>query len=167
MKKRLFGAPEREVLSTRPSLMINEISRLFFDRMRATDPPGGLSQHGCRLMLLALVRAKENEGRAWLSQRELADATHLRAPTVSVMLREMESEGLVSRRPHERDARTVCIFVTEKGQAAHEEIGERIRTLDKALMQGLNEKERDTLGRLLLRVRNNALQFEKEEDTAP
>ena len=163
MKEPLFGVPAREVLSTRPPMLINEISRLFFDRMRASDPPGVLSQHGCRLVLMALIRAEEREGRAWLSQRELADLTHLKAPTVSVILREMEDEGMVERRAHESDARTICVFVTKKGHGAHKEIGERIQALDSTMMQGFDEQDRRTLGELLLRVRDNILQGEEEQ----
>ena len=162
MKEKLFGAPAREVLSGRPPMLINEISRLFFDRMKATDPKGVLSQHGCRLVLMALIRAKESEGRAWLSQRELATLTHLRAPTVSVILREMAQEGLVVRVAHESDARTTCVSATEKGQAAHDEIGRRIRALDEKLMRGFDEKERRVLGEMLLRVRDNILQTEED-----
>ncbi|MBQ8174258.1 MAG: MarR family transcriptional regulator [Clostridia bacterium] len=163
MKEKSFGTPSRELLSTRPPMLINEISRLFFDRMRATDPPGVLSQHGCRLVLMALIRAREKEGRTWLSQRELATVTHLKAPTVSVILREMEDDGLVVRLAHERDARTTCVQISDKGLAAHEEIGLRLRALDEELMRGFDENERRALGEMLLRVRDNILQSEEEK----
>ena len=165
MEEKLFGAPAREVLSQRPPMLINEISRLFFDYMRESDPPGVLSQHGCRLVLMALIRAQEKEGRAWLSQRELAQRTHLKAPTVSGLLRQMEAEGLTERRAHEEDARTTCVFVTEAGWHAHEDIGRRIRALDAELMRDFSEDEKTVLCEMLLRIRDNALAHGKDAAT--
>ncbi|MBO7310720.1 MAG: MarR family transcriptional regulator, partial [Clostridia bacterium] len=53
------------------------------------DHEGVMSQHGARLVLSLLAIA---DGR---TQKELADITRLRPPTVSVILRRMAEEGMV------------------------------------------------------------------------
>ncbi|MBQ8859271.1 MAG: MarR family transcriptional regulator [Clostridia bacterium] len=151
-------------LQSHPSMLVHEVSRLFFEHMRRTDPPGVLSQHGCRLVLLALLRAEHaTPARRGISQREIADETRLKPPTVSGILREMEAEGLVIRETNESDARTARVSLTEAGRAANESIRARLQAADEAVMAGFSEAERETLGRLLLRMRNNLLS--KKEGT--
>ncbi len=146
-------------LQSHPPMLIHEISRLFFDRMRRTDPHGVLSQHGCRLILLALIQAEKHDpARRGISQREIADTTRLKAPTVSGILREMEEEGLITRAANERDARATRVCLTEMGRAANEDIRLRLFAAEEAAMRDLDEEERRALGALLLRVRNNLLE---------
>lgn len=135
-----------------PPMLINEISHLFFDRMRATDPPEStLTAQGCRLLLRALIEQGE------VTQGTLATLTHLKPPTVSAALREMEREGLVCRTQDKQDKRATRVCVTEKGRTAHEEIRTRLRAMDGILMQGISEEERDQLLMLLTRMRDNVL----------
>ena len=155
-EKELCLRPPIEVLSANPAMLVNEISRLFFEKMRATDPQGCLSQEGCRLILRALAHTERGGGK-YLSQRELSRATHLRPPTVCRALRDMLAEGLVSLSADERDARASRVSLTEAGRAAHAEIRARLSRLDGILLDGLSEEERTMLASLLLRMRKNIL----------
>ena len=135
-----------------PPMLVNEISHLFFDKMRESDPQNSaLSGHGCRLLLRALMA---EDG---LTQGELCRRTHLKAPTVSAALREMEREGLILRVPDEKDKRATRVSPTERGRAAHEEIRTRLWQVDGILMEGFSEEERATLLSLLFRMRDNIL----------
>ena len=149
MEKKFHGGA-REVT---PPMLVHEISRLFFDKMRASDPPeGALSSHGGRLLLRALV----DQG-GGLSQGELCRLTHLKAPTVSAALREMEREGLILREPDKNDKRATRVSPTERGRAAHEEIRARLFAVDAILTAGFSEEENATLLALLSRMRDNIL----------
>lgn len=150
----------REGVAISPSMLINEISRLFFDYMRATDPQGSvLSQHGGRLVLLALFREdRENPASEGLVQRDLVRITHLKAPTVSGILQTMEEEGLACRTADATDGRRTRVRITEKGRQANEEIRARLHAAGQRHMAGLSEEEQACLTALLLRVRENALQ---------
>ncbi len=139
-------------LGSHPPMLVNEISRLFFDRMRKSDPPGALSSHGCRLLLLALVEAKDP-----MTQKELADATHLKAPTVSAALRDMEEEGLILRTPDTADGRATRVSASPAGRAANTDIRARLQEVGDLMMQGFTQEEQDMLGSLLLRMRRNLL----------
>ena len=147
-----------------PPMLVNEISHLFFDKMRRGDPPNSsLSQHGCRLLLRALTAADGG-----LTQGELCRLTHLKAPTVSAALREMENEGLVTRETDEKDKRATRVSPTEKGWAAHDEICARLCAVDAVLTEGFSEEENALLLSLLLRMRDNILtDLEQTKGGAP
>lgn len=149
--------PARTELSDTPLKFCNEISRLFRGRLRAMDDGGAMSQPGAHLVLSWLGM---HDG---ICQRELVEATHLRPPTVSVLLRDMEEEGLVERKGDPDDQRAVRVYLTEKGRASDRENIETIHTLDKIGLRGLSEEEIRTLMTLLPRIRDNLLK-ERDDD---
>ena len=78
----------RKELSDNPVKLCNEIGRLFRNRMRALDGQEGvMSQPGAHLVLSMLAI---HDG---INQLELVRATHLKPPTVSVIVKSMEAEG--------------------------------------------------------------------------
>lgn len=52
-----------------------------------------------------------------LTQKALADAMEIAAPTLSVSVRRMEAAGLVERRPDNKDARVQRLYLTPEGEA--------------------------------------------------
>lgn len=51
-----------------------------------------------------------------MSQSDLADSLHVSRPTVTTMLKRMESTGMVERRPDETDSRITRVYLTEEGR---------------------------------------------------
>ena len=144
--------PERVELSDNPVKLCNEISRLFRARIRETvDADGVMTQPGAHLVL-AFLAVKDG-----ITQLDLVNATHLRAPSVSAILKKMEEEGIVRRLRDERDARAVRIYLTEHGREIDREHIKRIKALDAEALEGLGEAERDTLMELLSVVRDNLI----------
>ncbi len=69
-----------------------------------------------------------------LSQRELADIQQVRAATLSLLIRELLAEGLVSREPDANDRRAVKVRITAAGRDRLERDGARLaQTLEEAL----------------------------------
>jgi DNA-binding MarR family transcriptional regulator len=64
---------------------------------------------------------------------ELAGLERVKVPTMSKLVKAMEEEGLVSRHPHENDARSVILTATAKGRR----VLERGRELRLAVLEGL------------------------------
>lgn len=153
MKKKNLpvSPPPRPELSDTPIKFCNEISRLFRGRLRAMDDGGAMSQPGAHLVLSWLAI---NDG---ICQRELVAATHLRPPTVSVLLRDMETEGLVERKGDPDDQRAVRVYLTEKGRKRDRENIQKIHALDEVGLRGLSEDEIQALMVLLTRIRDNLL----------
>ncbi len=134
-----------------PPMIVNDISHLFFSRVRALEPEGVMSQHSARSILRLLVRG---DG---LRQNELAEALHLSAPSVSATLRRMEEEGLIARRNCEGDGRAMRVYLTERGREHDESVRAMLRQLDDRLMLGFTPEECETLCAMLSRMRDNLL----------
>ena len=146
--------PEREELrqESRAPRLILEISRLLRFRMAQSEGGGVMSQNTARLVLSHLA-VRESAG-----QLELVELTHLKPPTISVLLRRMEEEGYVTRTPDPRDRRAVCVALTEKGRAYDKQHLCRITNNDHTAMRGIGEAEEAELVSLLERIRDNLLE---------
>ena len=145
--------------SPTPPMLVNEIARLFHARMKSVELDGVMSQDSARLIMRVLSR-EEGVSQLYLTQR-----THLKPPTVSVTLRKMEAEGLVTRECDPEDKRAVRVHLTERGRAHNLRVFARLHELDTLLMEGFDEAERELLKNLLLRMRENILPEQKEKNT--
>lgn len=75
----------------------------------------------------------------------LASAEHVRVPSMSRLVKEMERDGLVKRRPDPTDSRVSIVQATVKGQRIMEKgRGLRLTRLAEDLSR-LPSRERDTL----------------------
>lgn len=157
-----IAPPVRPELSDTPIKFCNEISRLFRAKMRQGDDyEGVMSQPGAHLVLSRLAVC---DG---ITQLELVRATHLRPPTVSVILQKMEAEGLVERKSDEHDRRAVRVTLTESGRQLDRKNIETIHAIDAVALADLRVDEIEVLMKLLPKIRNNLLQLlehtEKQE----
>ena len=137
--------------SRSPMMILSEISRLMIDKLREKDADNPITQRSERLLLIELAK---RDGR---TQLDLVKATHLKAPTISVALQKMEKEGYVTRRSDEYDLRATRVFLTEKGRSLDNKIKKRIVDEENLAIRGLTEAEKETLSRILLKIRNNLL----------
>lgn len=160
-KKECFSMsapPRRCELGSNPVKLCHEISRLTGARVRGANIEGVMSQHGARLVLSALAR---NDG---ASQREIVGMTHLRPPTVSVILRKMQDEEIVELFKNPEDKRELRARLTQKGREIDRCGLEKIRQTDELALEGLSEDERATLMTLLGKIRENLLSEQKNEE---
>ncbi len=135
-----------------PMALINEIMHLMGDRIRKNGDENPIGQRSCRLLLMELAR------RGGRTQLDLVHATHLKAPTISVALQKLEKDGYVSRRPDEYDLRATRVFLTEKGRELDNKMKKRIREEEYLAMKNLTESEKDTLLRLLTKIKSNLIE---------
>ncbi len=160
-KKDICMHPKDPHFIPTPPMLINEIARLFHTRMRSQAPaePGVLTQESARLIMREL---SHTEG---VSQLHLVTATHLKPPTVSLALKQMEKEGLVYRESDTMDMRISRVYLTDRGRAHNAHVHERLHALDDELMQGFDEAETALLREMLFRMRDNILPGEREKHT--
>lgn len=131
-------------------MLINQISRMFDERMRAVLPAGHpLTQNSCRFIMRSLFH------RDGLTQQELVNSTNMKAPTISVAIRTLEEAGMVHREPDPKDLRSVRVYLTEQGRAVDEEFREKLRCIDRRMTEGISEEDEETLIRLLMAIREN------------
>ena len=160
-KKECFSMsapPRRCELGSNPVKLCHEISRLTGARVRGANIEGVMSQHGARLVLSALAMS---DG---ASQREIVEMTHLRPPTVSVILRKMQDEEIVELFKNPEDKRELRARLTQKGREIDRNGLEKIRQTDALALEGLSEDERATLMTLLGKIRENLLSEQKNEE---
>jgi DNA-binding MarR family transcriptional regulator len=67
-------------------------------------------------MSFGRTRAIRRLARAPMSMRELADALGIDPPNATVVVADLESQGLVRRRPHPTDGRAKLVEATRQGK---------------------------------------------------
>ena len=101
---------------------------------------------------LALYHISQNKK---LSQKNLANKLNVTPASVSVIVHQMESEGLLVRIPDERDGRQVNLLLTEKGQNLVPRVKNSWSKIQEKITSGLDESEKATLLHLLQKVEKN------------
>ena len=84
---------------------------------------------------------------------ELACRLGVEPPTVTKMLRRLESCGLVERRPDPSDARSFRVHLTPKGRSLEAPVSRSWGEAQERTFAGLSATERRELGRLLQKAR--------------
>lgn len=90
-----------------------------------------------------------------LTQRELAEHTHVTAATISGTLKRMEKAGIIYRTDDNRDARVSIVRLTEKGKVVAEQARQQFVSVDRELLAGFTDAECDMLVECLGRMREN------------
>ncbi|MFC1884284.1 MarR family winged helix-turn-helix transcriptional regulator [Thermodesulfobacteriota bacterium] len=93
---------------------------------------------------------KDGQTQTEIADRILKDKTNL-----TRMLDVMEREGLVERRPHEKDRRSYRIFLTSKGKGLKVKLVKIAVKINEASINGMTSKERNTLKRLMNVINEN------------
>ena len=137
----------------KPSMFVNDVSRMFMHRVRREGEKNGVP-NGYHKILMEL---SHNDG---ATQLQLVKLTHLTAPTVSVALGKMESEGLVTRQTDTADMRVMKVCLTDKGRGKVESVREIFHRADDALVKGIPQEELDSAMKVLRKMLENLLEEE-------
>jgi DNA-binding MarR family transcriptional regulator len=86
---------------------------------------------------------------------ELADRLGVEPPTITKMLRRLESCGLVERRADPEDARSVRVYLTGRGGALQDPVLRCWEQAERTVLAGMNARDQQTFRRLLDRVKSN------------
>ncbi len=143
--------PRGDEPNSNPVKLCHDITRLSRAKAREVNIDGVMSQPGARLVLAFLAY---EDG---VTQRTLVERTHLRAPTISVILGKMEDEGMVERRQNPVDKRETYVYITDHGRQTDQNAIEKIRETDALAVGGLTEDEIQMLLSLLSRMRSNLI----------
>ena len=150
--------PKRKELSDTPVKLCCEISRIFRTKLReSSQSEGVMSQPGAGLVLSLLATG---DG---ISQKELVDATHLRAPSISAILKKMSDEGIVTIERDKNDMRVIRIYLTDYGREIDAERIARVKESDAIAHASLTDEEMQTLMLLLSKIRADLL-ADREKD---
>lgn len=90
-----------------------------------------------------------------MTQLELVKITNLKAPTISITLRNMEREGIVRREKNDNDRRETHVFITEKGKKMYAKVLTALEKAEKAMLKGVSEDELSALRSTLEKMSDN------------
>ena len=76
-----------------------------------------------------------------LTQLQLVELTGLKAPTISITLRNMEREVIVARVKNDSDRRETHVSLTDKGKDMYEKILETLGKAEEIMLKGISDKE--------------------------
>jgi MarR family transcriptional regulator, transcriptional regulator for hemolysin len=112
-----------------------------------------LAEEGATLATWVVLNGVER-GR-WASQSGLAKELRIEGATVTRHLDRLEREGLVERARDPEDRRQISVALTPAGKALHRRLRSVARRLDDRVCEGLSERDRSDLQRVLERIRAN------------
>jgi DNA-binding MarR family transcriptional regulator len=117
---------------------------LDHQRRRAVSEAVGLS--------FSRTRAVRRVARRPMSMGELAALLGIDRPNATVLVDDLEAQGLVRRTPHPTDRRTKLVEATRKGKSLARRADEILSTPPAALA-GLDHEDLETLRRILAAAR--------------
>lgn len=112
--------------------------------------------HPGQLAFLKIIKEKEG-----ISQRELAELLHVKAPTVAVTVKRLEKAEVIERRPDPKDMRVSRLYLKEKGKALAEEVIQNLDVNEKVVTSGFTEEEVSMLIGFLERMTKNLEQLKE------
>lgn len=157
LNKELYNTFENSILSRGDltvSAYINDISKrlksLTLKKIRQTTEAAGVSQ--CtRAILKSLTR------KTGVTEIALCQDIKYTAPTVSVALKRMAYDGLLTLVIDPNDRRQTFIYITDKGIETGRYLEYAYQEIDDILMEGLTDDEKELLTPLLEKMLKNVL----------
>ncbi len=116
----------------------------------------GLGIHPGQLPFLKVI--SEQEG---ISQRELAERTHVKPPTVAVTVKRLERAGLIRRETDKHDMRVSRIYLDRRGRELSDGIRSALQETEAALTAGFSKEELEQLKGYFRRMTENLEALEK------
>lgn len=101
-------------------------------------------------MLGIIAEAKDG-----VRQVEIADALRVKAPLITVMVRELEGKKLIKVVPNQFDARAKLIALTQEGKKLIKTVETTLQTNLRDLLQGVSEDDLKTYQRVLSTIVSN------------
>jgi DNA-binding MarR family transcriptional regulator len=115
--------------------------------------------------VFALALLSKHDG---ISQRELTSSLHLSRPRVSMILRSLEQDGCILRRPDEVDRRLSRVFITPEGTRREKEHRDILGRYVERTIGTLSEADRQELARILGELAGRLLAvLHEEQGTKP
>lgn len=133
-------------------MLMNDISKLFHNEMkkRSNEDSKMVTYRPILHML------DHHDG---CNQLDVVKHTMLKAPTISVTLRNMEYDGLIKREESKEDKRNVLIFLTEKGKEQNEKMHQLLEGIKDDILENVTFQEQEVVKEVLIKIINKLEEF--------
>ena len=139
-----------------PMMLVVELSHITRKYLAHSGEKKGLSET-YRPFIFALSLKN-------MTQNELVEYTRFAAPTVSLTIRKMESEGYVEINQSTTDSRTKIVSLTEKGKKLVKEYKKHLESFDEQVLSAINEEEKTELKNILEKLRDKVLEMRDDNE---
>lgn len=140
--------PSDSIIAMLNESLLPQITRTFYALVPAFEQHVDVSRARWQI-LIALLRAGEK------SQAELAQSLQVDGAAVTRQVKQLEQEGLVTRRAAPHDNRLTFVVLTPAGHQFVEERRERRETFEALATNGLSADDIALMQRCLARMRAN------------
>ena len=119
-------------------------------RVRAGGQLARVGLHSGQESLLKALAADDG-----MSMSDLASILGVQPPTVTKMIGRLAAQDYVERRASKGDGRQAEVFLTERGRRAIDGIDKVWKRIEKTALDGIDDKDRKRLRKLLRQVERN------------
>ncbi len=137
--------------------LLRRISDTLVDRFTRRLKPHGIGLTMWRVLAVLHRRGSTRFG-------ILGSQTLIEPPTLSRIIEDLQSAGLVTKTSSEVDARGVLIIPTKKGIALVEQLTPLALELERETLEGLSSDETELFRRLVKRVCGNLAPFASDSE---
>ncbi len=121
------------------SYIFHEINQVYMNNVKQEASLMGINPT-YRYIFMCLIANKEG-----LSQTKLCEFVHLKAPSVSLILQQMEKDDLIIREKSSDDNRMTIVKLTEKGKKLDMKLRQVFKKHDELMKSALDEQEMKNL----------------------
>ena len=132
-----------------PLSSIGDVSKLIYDKIKSKSSNEFNKPTSIKLILHALIQ-KDN-----VTQLDIVKSTRFKPPTVSITLKKMENEGLVTRTPDPHDLRAVRVTITDKGREMYMISVRSVFDMEEKIMKDISPAEINSFMKILGKIKNN------------
>lgn len=112
-------------------------------------------------MALVLLSLDDDEG---MPSTQIGPSVGLEPRSLTRLLKKMEDEDLITKKPSKADKRQVYILLTENGIEKKKIARERISNFNKQIKQSISKEELEVFNSVLKRIKSIAIKnYEKEQ----
>lgn len=136
--------------ATQLVLLLNRLAMLIvYDLESTVHRPSGWSWSGFRVLFVLWLLGP-------LDAKSAARVTGMSRAALSAVAKTLEQDGLLARKPHGVDGRSIVLSLSPRGEREIAEVFVRHNARESAWVGGLTPRERDTLTTLLRKLAGRA-----------